>query len=341
VGKTDIEDGRMTVAGKRVLVTGAGGFIGSHLTDALVRDGARVRALVHYNGRGEPGQLSTLATDVQRSLEVVLGDVRDRTGVRRAIEGCEIVFHLAALIGIPYSYTAPQSYVETNVTGTLNVLEACRDCGIERLLQTSTSEVYGTAQYTPIDERHPLHAQSPYAATKIGSDQLAYSYFAAFGTPVVIVRPFNTFGPRQSMRAVIPTIITQALASDEIQLGSVTPVRDFLFVRDNARGFIAAAVAPGERVLGEVINLGTGRGVTIGSVVELVGKILGKNLRVTTQGDRKRPEKSEVFQLLAAAGKAKELAGWQAATSLEDGLAETVRWIDANRQRFQAEKYAI
>src|SRR5262245_32651514 len=253
----------MSLQQKRVLVTGAGGFIGSHLTEALVRSGAAVRAMVHYNGRGDWGQIGLLPRDVQEKLEVVLGDVRDRTGVRKAVEGCEIVFHLAALIGIPYSYVAPQSYVETNIVGTLNVLEACRDCGVQRLLQTSTSEVYGTAQYTPIDERHPLHAQSPYAATKIGSDQLTYSYFAAFGMPIVVVRPFNTFGPRQSTRAVIPTIITQALASSEIQLGSTTPVRDFLFVRDTAHGFMAAADARIEKVAGEVINLGTGRGVTI------------------------------------------------------------------------------
>lgn len=331
----------MNFQGKRVLVTGADGFIGSHLTEALVESGARVRAMVHYNGRGDWGQIGLLPADVQNAVEVVLGDVRDRTGVRKTVEGCEIVFHLAALIGIPYSYTAPQSYVDTNITGTLNILEACRDCGVRRLLQTSTSEVYGTAQYTPIDEKHPLHAQSPYAATKIGSDQLAYSYFAAFGTPVVIVRPFNTFGPRQSTRAVIPTIITQALDGPDIQLGSTTPVRDFLFVRDNARGFIAAALAPTDRVLGEVINLGTGRGVTIGSVVERVGKILGKQLRVTSTANRQRPEKSEVFELVCSADKVATLTGWRATTSLEDGLRETIRWIEANRERYRAGKYAI
>src|SRR5262245_27621034 len=323
----------MNFQGKRILVTGAGGFIGSHLTEALVRAGASVRGMVRYNGRGELGQIGSLPADVRDVVEVVLGDIRDRSGVRKAVEGCDMVFHLAALIGIPYSYAAPQSYVETNITGTLNVLEACRDCGIERLVQTSTSEVYGTAQYTPIDERHPLHAQSPYAATKIGSDQLAYSYFAAFGTPVVIVRPFNTFGPRQSTRAVIPTIITQGLASSDIQLGSVTPVRDFLFVCDTARGFMAAADAPREKVVGEVINLGTERGVTIAAVVELVSKILAKPIRVTSTSYRQRPEKSEVLALIAAVGKAAELTGWRPATTLEDGLTETVRWLESNRQK--------
>jgi NAD dependent epimerase/dehydratase len=331
----------MSLEGKRVLVTGAGGFIGSHLTEALVRAGAKLRAMVHYNGRGDWGQISMLPEDIRESIEIVLGDVRDRSGVRRAVDGCEIVFHLAALIGIPYSYAAPQSYVETNIAGTLNVLEACRDCGVARLIQTSTSEVYGTAQYTPIDERHPLHAQSPYAATKVGSDQLAYSYFAAFGMPVIIVRPFNTFGPRQSARAVIPTIITQALECNEIRLGSTMPVRDFLYVADNARGFMAAAVAPAEQVLGEVINLGTGRGVTIAQVVELVGKILGKPLTATSSADRQRPEKSEVFALVCAADKATRLTGWRVSTSLEDGLSETVRWIDANRQQYRSKRYAV
>jgi dTDP-glucose 4,6-dehydratase len=297
--------------------------------------------LVHYNGRGDWGQLRSLPADVQDAIEVVLGDVRDRTGVRKAVEGCEVVFHLAALIGIPYSYSAPQSYIDTNVAGTLNVLEACRDCRVARLVQTSTSEVYGTAQYTPIDERHPLHAQSPYAATKIGSDQLAYSYFAAFEAPVVIVRPFNTFGPRQSARAVIPTIITQALAANAIQLGSTSPVRDFLFVRDTAQGFIAAAVAPAQQVVGEVLNLGTGRGVTIAQVVELVAKILGRSLTVTSSLERQRPEKSEVFALVCAADKVRRLANWHATTSLEDGLNETIRWIESNRDAFRSKGYVV
>jgi NAD dependent epimerase/dehydratase len=331
----------ISLQGKRVLVTGAGGFIGSHLSDALVRAGATVRGMVHYNGRGEWGQIGLLPAEIRNAIEVVLGDIRDRSAVCKAIEGCEIIFHLPALIGIPYSYAAPQSYVETNITGTLNLLEACRDCGVGRLIQTSTSEVYGTAQYTPIDELHPLHAQSPYAATKIGSDQLAYSYFAAFELPVVIVRPFNTFGPRQSTRAVIPTIITQALASSDIQLGSVTPVRDFLFVRDTARGFMAAAAASSEKVVGEVINLGTGRGVTIASVVELVSTILKKPLHVKSTSDRQRPEKSEVLALIASADKAAERTGWRPSTTLQDGLVETVHWIESNRHQFRSDGYSI
>jgi dTDP-glucose 4,6-dehydratase len=329
----------MSLEGKRVLVTGAGGFIGSHLTEALVRAGAEVRAVVHYNSRGDCGHLGSVPAEVRRAIEVLPGDVRDRSLVRRAVEGRQHVFHLAALIGIPYSYHAPQSYVETNIVGTLNVLEACRDLGVERLLQTSTSEVYGTAQYTPIDERHPLHAQSPYAASKIGADQLAYSYYAAFGVPAVIVRPFNTFGPRQSARAVIPTIIAQALAGGEVHLGSTRPVRDFLFVADNARGFMAAAEAAG--VCGEVLNLGTGRGVSVGRVAELIGKRLGRELIIRSDADRQRPEKSEVFELVCSAEKARQRLAWQPQCSLEEGLEQTIAWIDEHRAEYHSEHYSI
>jgi dTDP-glucose 4,6-dehydratase len=331
----------MDFRGKRVLVTGAGGFIGSHLTEALVRAGARTRAFVRYNGRGECGALSQLEPAIRGEVEVVLGDIRDRSGVRIAVEGCEIVFHLAALIGIPYSYAAPQSYIATNIDGTLNVLEACREFGVERLLQTSTSEIYGTAQYTPIDEKHPQHAQSPYAATKIGADHLAYSYFAAFQAPVVIVRPFNTFGPRQSTRAVIPTIITQALEGSEVRLGSTETVRDFLYVADNARGFMAAALAPRESVCGEVINLGTGRGVTIGQVVKMVGTQLKKPLAVTTDAGRQRPTASEVYRLICSAEKAKSLTGWEPQVSLQDGIARTIEWMNAHRAQYQPYRYAV
>jgi dTDP-glucose 4,6-dehydratase len=329
----------MSLGGKAVLVTGAGGFIGSHLTAALVAAGAQVRALVHYNSRGDWGHLDALEPGVRTAIDVILGDVRDRTLVRKSVEGCQYVFHLAALIGIPYSYHAPQSYVETNILGTLNVLEACRDLGVERLLQTSTSEVYGTAQYTPIDERHPLHAQSPYAASKIGADQLAYSYYAAFGVPAVIVRPFNTFGPRQSARAVIPTIITQALGGGEIHLGSTRPVRDFLFVADNARGFMAAAEAEG--VCGEVINLGTGRGVAIGQLAELIGQRLGRALVIREDQQRQRPERSEVFELLCSAEKARQRLGWKPKFSLEEGLDQTIAWVDAHRGEYRTDRYSI
>ncbi|NLX97760.1 MAG: SDR family NAD(P)-dependent oxidoreductase [Rhodopirellula sp.] len=331
----------MNLDGKRALVTGAGGFIGSHLTEALVRAGAKTRALVHYNSRGDWGQLAAVDTEVRDDVEVILGDIGDRSMVRQAVVGCDLIFHLAALIGIPYSYHAVESYVDTNLRGTLNVLEACRDYGVERLLLTSTSESYGTAQYTPIDEQHPLRAQSPYAATKIAADQLAHSYHAAFGLPVVVLRPFNTFGPRQSTRAVIPTIITQALAGDYVTLGSLSPVRDFLYVADNARGYLAAAAARADNVCGEVINLGTGRGVSIGRLVELVGEILGRPLTVVAAQQRRRPEKSEVLQLLCCAEKAHRLIGWQAQVGLEDGLARTIDHIRCHPEMHRSPQYAI
>ena len=329
----------MTLQGKRALVTGAGGFIASHLVEALVRAGVRTRGLVHYNSRGDEGQLAWLDPEIRRQMEVLPSDVRDRSAVRQAVEGCDLVFHLAALIGIPYSYRAPQSYVETNVLGTLNVLEACRDCRVGRLLCTSTSEVYGTARYAPIDEEHPLQAQSPYAATKIAADQLARSYHASFGLPVVIVRPFNTFGPRQSARAVIPAILAQALSGDRLALGSISPVRDFLFVADNARGFLAAAEAPD--VEGEVLNLATGSGVTIGQVVELAGKLLGRTLQVNTDPDRRRPDKSEVLRLIGSAAKATQRTGWRATVGLEQGLEATLAWVRDHRQLYRPDCYAI
>lgn len=330
----------VSLAGKKLLITGAAGFIGSHLCEAAVAAGAKVRAVIHYNGRGDLGHLATLDDGVRRQLEIVPSDVRDRTAMRKAVEGCDVVLHLAALIGIPYSYQAPQSYVDVNVVGTLNILEACRDVGIARLVHTSTSETYGTAQYVPIDEKHPLHAQSPYAATKVAADQLAYSYYASFKTPVVIVRPFNTYGPRQSMRAVIPTIIAQALAGDQLKLGSLAPQRDFLYVKDTARGFLAAATA-GDAVLGEVLNLGTGTGVTIGEVVDRVAKRLNKKLNVTTSDDRVRPEKSEVLQLLCSAEKTKRLTGWTPTVGLDAGLAETIAWIEQHREQYRPQEYAV
>ena len=329
----------MKLDGKQALVTGAGGFIGSHLTEALVRAGVRVRALVHYNSRGDLGQLDLVEPEIRESVEIVRGDVRDHADVRRIVQGCDLVFHLAALIGIPYSYYAAQSYVETNILGTLNVLTACRDWEVGRLVQTSTSEVYGTAQYTPIDEQHPLNAQSPYAATKIGADQLARSYYASFGLPVVVVRPFNTYGPRQSARAVIPTIITQALAGGDIELGSISPVRDFLFVEDTAGGFIAAAESEG--ALGEVVNLGTGRGVTIGRVVELVGESLGRDLVVKARDERMRPEESEVMKLICSAEKAAAAIGWRPTVTFEEGLGRTIEWIEAHRGHYATDRYSI
>jgi dTDP-glucose 4,6-dehydratase len=331
----------MSLDGKRVLVTGAGGFIGSHLTEALVRAGAQTRAMVHYNCRSDPGQLRLLGRDVRDAVDTVFGDVRDRRAVRETVEGCQIVFHLAALVGIPYSYLAAESYAQTNMVGTMNVLEACRDVGVERVLQTSTSEVYGTAQYTPIDEGHPLHSQSPYAATKVGSDQLALSYHASFGLPVVIVRPFNTYGPRQSARAVIPTIVSQALEGDEIRLGNTSPIRDFLFVADTANGFLAAAGSEASAVCGEVFNLGTGRGVTIGHLVELVGRCLGRSLRVNAETGRERPVASEVFELVACAEKAAGKLNWRPAVTLEEGIKRTIQWIDRHRDLYRPKAYSV
>jgi dTDP-glucose 4,6-dehydratase len=329
----------MRLAGETVLVTGAGGFIGSHLAEALVRAGARTRALVHYNARHDRGNLELLAPDVLSQIEVLAGDVCDRDRVRQAVASCGIVFHLAALIGIPYSYLAPQSYVATNVEGTLNVLEACRENGTARLLHTSTSEVYGTPRYTPIDEAHPLNAQSPYAATKIAADQLVLSYYAAFDLPAVVVRPFNTYGPSQSVRAVIPTIVTQALAGGEVRLGNTETVRDFLFVDDTVRAYLAAAQA--EDLDGEVVHFGTGTGVTIRQIVEIVGDALGRELPICGQVERRRPPRSEVGRLVCAPKKAETRLGWRGRVELREGLARTIEWFDGHRVPDRTHQYAV
>lgn len=327
------------MAREMVLVTGAGGFIGSHLVEGLLERGYRVRAMIRYKSNASPGFLSQVPDHLCDRLEIFDGDIRDVRAVRQAAAGCSRIYHLAALIGIPYSYVAPDSYVAVNMQGTLNVLEAARDPAVERVILTSTSEVYGTAQYTPIDERHPLNAQSPYAATKIGADQLALSYHRSFGMPVTIVRPFNTFGPRQSARAVIPTIITQALGSDEIRLGSLDPMRDLVFVKDTVAGFIA--IADSEACIGKVTNLATGQGVTIGSLVERIQRIVGRELPVIETAERKRPGASEVFKLLGSAKQAQELAGWQPRTSLDEGLRQTVEWTRANLHAFKVGEYCV
>lgn len=307
------------------MLTGAAGFIGSHLAQALLGEGASVRALIRYSSTRGLGYLREVEAIAGRPVEIVAGDLRDPDCVERAVAGCEVVFHLGALISIPYSYENPGAYLESNVRGTYHVLEACRKAGVRRCVLTSTSEVYGSALYVPIDERHPLQAQSPYAASKIAADKLAESYWRSFNLPVVIVRPFNTYGPRQSGRAVIPQILGQLLAGDEIRLGNVSPRRDFLYVADTVAGFLAAGGCPD--AVGETINLGTGRDISIAELVALAGRILGKEPRLVAEEGRNRPERSEVTRLLACADKAREMLGWEARMSLEEGLRLTAAWL--------------
>jgi NAD dependent epimerase/dehydratase len=325
---------------KKVLVTGAGGFIGSHLVEALLKQGAQVRAFVKYNGRGDWGMLSDLPEDSLKSIEVVLGDIRDPFFVHKAVKGCDYVFHLAALIGIPYSYVAPADYVMTNIQGTLNVLEACRSEGTERIIHTSTSETYGTAQYVPIDEQHPLQGQSPYSASKIGADKMAQSYYTSFGLPVVVVRPFNTFGPRQSARAFIPTVVSQALTQEKIVMGALEPIRDMTYVKDTAEGFIQVGLA--DKTIGQVVNLGVGQGRSIGEFTKIILKLLGKeNLPIVTDSARIRPSKSEVMRLVSSNQKAFELSGWKPRYTLEQGLSETIQWIRSHIDKYKPDLYAV
>jgi NAD dependent epimerase/dehydratase len=325
--------------GKKVLVTGAGGFIASHLVERLVSEGAQVRAFTRYNSRNDVGMLRLVPPDVFSELEVVLGDLRDVEAVRSAVRGVDTVFHLGALIAIPYSYVHPREVIETNVMGTVNVLMAARDFDVRRVVHTSTSEVYGTAQYTPIDEAHPLQGQSPYSASKIAADKIAESFYRSFNLPVVTLRPFNTYGPRQSTRAVIPTIITQVLTRDVVKLGSLDPSRDFTFVKDTAKGFICIAEA--DNVLGEEINLGNDNTIRIGDLVEKIFGIIGKSPEVVTDSQRIRPGKSEVMRLWASNNKAKKMIGWEPRISLDEGLRLTIEWISAHLDLYRPDQYMV
>lgn len=336
----------MNLSGRKILVTGADGFIGSHLTETLVRLGHDVRAFVLYNSFNSWGWLDQAPDEIRGNLDVFAGDIRDPYGVRKAVEGCDVVLHLAALIAIPYSYHSPDTYVDTNVKGTLNVVQAARDLGVQKVVHTSTSEVYGTARFVPITEEHPLQGQSPYSASKIGADQIAMSFYSSFGTPVSVIRPFNTYGPRQSARAVIPTIVTQiATGVRKIKLGSLHPTRDFNYVSDTVAGFIA--VAESERSLGEVINVGSNYEISIGETVEMIAEVMGAEVTIETDDVRLRPDKSEVERLWADNRKALELAGWQpqyaGREGLRRGLVETARWFadPKNLACYKADRYNI
>lgn len=325
---------------KNVLVTGSEGFIGSHLTEELLEDGYKVRAFVLYNSFNNWGWLDTLPEDKLREIEIFTGDIRDPNGVKEAMKGIDEVYHLAALIAIPFSYHSPDTYVDTNIKGTLNVLQAARDLDTHRVLVTSTSEVYGTAQYVPIDELHPYQGQSPYSATKIGADRLAESFYRSFNTPVSIVRPFNTYGPRQSARAVIPTIITQLLAGKkEIKLGALTPTRDFNYVKDTANGFLA--IAKEHKCIGEEINIATQNEISIGQLAQELIDQINPSAKIICDEERLRPEKSEVNRLLGCNEKIKRLTGWEPKYTLRQGLAETIDFLQSNIERYKVDIYNI
>lgn len=325
---------------KKILVTGADGFIGSHLTEELVKQGHKVKAFAYYNSFNTWGWLDTLPEEILKEIEVFTGDIRDPNGVRESMKGIDEVHHLAALIAIPFSYHSPDSYVDTNIKGTLNVLQAARDLDTKRILVTSTSEVYGTAQYVPIDENHPFQGQSPYSATKIGADRIAESFHKSFEMPITIVRPFNTYGPRQSARAVIPTIITQLLAGkEEIKLGALSPTRDFNYVKDTINGFIEIAKA--HNTIGEEINIATQQEISIGQLAQEMIKQINPNAKIICEEERLRPEKSEVNRLLGSNKKIKELTGWSPEYNLEQGLAETIEWIKNNLDKFKTDIYNV
>jgi NAD dependent epimerase/dehydratase len=323
---------------KKVLVTGAGGFIGSHLTELLVKKGYDVKAFVHYNSSNKWGWLD--ASDVKNNVEVITGDIRDMDSVYAAMQGCDSVFHLAALIGIPYSYVSPQAYIKTNIDGTYNILQSARQLDVEKIMVTSTSETYGTAQYVPIDENHPMVGQSPYSATKIGADQLAISYFKSFDLPVKIVRPFNTYGPRQSARAIIPTVISQILSGKtELKLGNLTPTRDLTFVKDTANGFLQIALADG--LFGEITNIGMSEEITIGELVKLIARLISTEVQIQSDEQRIRPDKSEVERLFCNNSKILASTSWKPDYTLETGLMETIEWIKNNLAYFKTDIYNV
>jgi len=336
----------MLLKNKKILVTGADGFIGSHLTEQLVRQGHNVKAFVLYNSFNSWGWLDHSPQEIRDDLEIFAGDIRDPYGVKEAMKNCNVVFHLAALIAIPYSYHSPDTYVDTNVKGTLNIVQAARELGIEKVVHTSTSEVYGTAQFVPITESHPLQGQSPYSASKIGADQIAMSFYRSFGTPVSVIRPFNTYGPRQSARAVIPTIITQIMNDQrDIKLGSIHPTRDFNYVQDTVNGFIS--VAESNKSVGEEINIGSNFEISIGETAKLISKVMGVDINIISADERIRPEKSEVERLWADNSKAKELLGWvpeyAGKEGFKRGLKETVEWFSSldNLKAYKTDIYNI
>jgi NAD dependent epimerase/dehydratase len=333
------EPGIKSLAGTRCLVTGASGFIGSHLVEMLVTRGAQVRAFIHYGSSADLGAMAFLPPDARHEIEIVAGDILDVETVVAAARGIDVVFHLAALVGIPYSYRSPRDVVETNVMGTLNVLTAVRTNGVARLVHTSTSEVYGSARAVPMSESHPLVAQSPYSASKIAADQLTLSFHRSFDVPASIVRPFNTYGPRQTTRAIIPTIISQALAGKGVALGSLSPTRDFNYVTDTAEGFVAVATTEG--TVGQIFNVGTGVEVSIGDLVRMVGERVGRDLEVESDPDRVRPKASEVDRLVSDASRLRTVTGWAPHVDLEDGLGRTVEWIREHPELFDPVRYAV
>ncbi|WBW95437.1 NAD-dependent 4,6-dehydratase LegB [Oceanirhabdus sp. W0125-5] len=328
----------MDLKGKKVVITGADGFIGSHLTERLIEIGADVTALVQYNSFNSWGYIDDFTEEQKSAIRVVSGNVRDYDSMRRLIKGAEVVFHLASLIAIPYSYDSPMAYVKTNIEGTTNVLEACREWGVEKIIHTSTSETYGTALYVPIDEKHPMQGQSPYSASKIAADMMADSFYRSFNLPVATIRPFNTYGPRQSARAVIPTIMSQVIAGkNEIKLGALSPLRDFNYVKDTAEAFVK--IAESDKTIGEVINAASNSEISIGDLAKKIFRISGRDIKIICDEERIRPEKSEVNRLFGDNKKILELTDWKPGYSLDKGLEETYRWIEKNMNRFKVDIY--